>query len=116
MEVKRIVVNLTATDPAVASEFYQSIFGLSVAMDQGWIQTLKSAANMPVQISMASEGGSGTELPAVSIEVDDLDEVLARVNKADIAIEYGPAVEPWGIRRFYIRDPYGHLLNVTQHV
>ena len=116
MEVKRIVVNLPATDPAKASAFYQEIFGLTVAMDQGWIQTLTNDATMPVQITMASEGGSGTELPAASIEVDDLDEVLARANKASIAIEYGPVTEPWGVRRFYIRDPFGHLLNVLQHL
>ncbi|MEE9332960.1 MAG: VOC family protein [Granulosicoccaceae bacterium] len=115
MEVKRIVVNLLAAEPAVASAFYQDIFGLTLAMDQGWIQTLASAATMPVQITMASEGGSGTELPAVSIEVDNLDDVITRVNKANIGIEYGPVDEPWGVRRFYIRDPHGHLLNVLQH-
>jgi hypothetical protein len=27
-----------------------------------------------------------------------------RVRKAGIAIEYGPATEPWGVRRFYVRD------------
>jgi uncharacterized glyoxalase superfamily protein PhnB len=52
----------------------------------------------------------------VSIEVDDLDEVLDRVSKAGFQIEYGPASEPWGVRRFYVRDPFGRLLNILTHV
>ncbi len=26
---------------------------------------------------------------------------------AGFAIEYGPTDEPWGVRRFYVRDPFG---------
>lgn len=35
--------------------------------------------------------------------------------KAGIPIEYGPATEPWGVRRFYVRDPFGKLINILQH-
>ena len=27
------------------------------------------------------------------------------------SIEYGPAEEPWGVRRFYVRDTFGKLIN-----
>ena len=37
------------------------------------------------------------------------------VRKAGIPIEYGPATEPWGVRRFYVRDPFGKLINILQH-
>ena len=30
-------------------------------------------------------------------------------------IEYGPANEPWGVRRFYVRDPFGRLVNILSH-
>jgi catechol 2,3-dioxygenase-like lactoylglutathione lyase family enzyme len=33
-----------------------------------------------------------------------------------IAIAYGPADEPWGVRRFYVRDPFGKLINILSHV
>ncbi|HYN27676.1 MAG TPA: glyoxalase, partial [Burkholderiales bacterium] len=23
--------------------------------------------------------------------------------------------EPWGVRRFYVRDPFGKLINILQH-
>lgn len=84
-------------------------------MDHGWIRTYGSSTEMTVQISIASEGGSGTEVPDLSIEVDDLDMALKRVEKAKIRIEYGPEIEEWGVRRFYIRDPFGKLINVLQH-
>ena len=32
-----------------------------------------------------------------------------------IEVEYGPADEPWGVRRFFVRDPFGKLLNILQH-
>jgi hypothetical protein len=33
---------------------------------------------MTVQIGVATEGGSGTSVPGLSIEVDDVDAVLGR--------------------------------------
>jgi catechol 2,3-dioxygenase-like lactoylglutathione lyase family enzyme len=54
-------------------------------------------------------------VPDLSIEVDDLDTTLDRMKKADVAIEYGPVDEPWGVRRFFVRDPFGKLVNVLAH-
>ncbi|REM04562.1 glyoxalase, partial [Mycobacterium tuberculosis] len=34
---------------------------------------------------------------------------------ANLPIAYGPASEPWGVRRFYLRDPLGRLVNILQH-
>lgn len=84
-------------------------------MDHGWIKTFGSNETMPIQISVASEGGSGTAVPDLSIEVDDLDPILEKVKNADIPIEYGPISEPWGVRRFYVRDPLGKLVNILKH-
>lgn len=48
---------------------------------------------MATQISVASEGGSRTPVPDLSVEVDDLDSALDRVEEAKIPIEYGPTSE-----------------------
>ena len=95
MRVKRIVANINSRDPSLAREFYMKILDLDLLMDHGWIHTYGSSETMSVQVSIASEGGSGTAVPALSIEVDDPDEVLKRVRKQNIAVEYGPAEEPW---------------------
>ena len=115
MQVKRIVANIAAEDIAAARRFYQDILGLDVLMDHGWIATYGSSQKMSVQVSIASEGGSGTPVPDLSIEVDDLDTALQRMKKAKVAIEYGPADEPWGVRRFFVRDPFGRLVNILMH-
>ena len=115
MKVKRIVSNVATSDVDKASVFYKEILGLKVLMDLGWIRTFGSTSKMTIQVSVMSEGGSGTAVPDISIEVDNVEEALIRVRKAGIAIEYGPATEPWGVRRFYVRDPFGKLVNILQH-
>ena len=115
MKVRRIVANIEARDVAAARRFYQDVLGLDLLMDLGWIATYGSTAAMSIQISVMSEGGSGTRVPDLSIEVDDLDVALERMRGAGFPIEYGPADEPWGVRRFYVRDPFGKLVNILAH-
>jgi catechol 2,3-dioxygenase-like lactoylglutathione lyase family enzyme len=71
---------------------------------------------MRVQFSLMREGGSGAPVPDISIEVDDLDAMLEKVRQAGYQVDYGPADEPWGVRRFYLRDPEGRLVNVLTHL
>ena len=113
MRVLRVVPDLAAEDPAAARAFYEGALGMTATMDMGWIVTFGEAGGP--QGSVMSEGGSGAPVPAVSIEVDDLDEALRRVRESGAAVEYGPATEPWGVRRFFARDPAGRLVNVLSH-
>jgi len=115
MTVKRIVPNISVDRIEDAKAFYRDLLGLDVVMDQGWIVTFASKGRAPPQVSVLTQGGSGTPVPDISIEVDDVDEVYARVRAAGATIEYGPADEPWGVRRFYLRDPFGRLLNILAH-
>ncbi|KMO29501.1 VOC family protein [Methylobacterium aquaticum] len=116
MAVKRIVTNIPATRLDAARAFYGEVLGLELVMDHGWILTFAaSGASATPQISVACEGGSETPVPDVSVEVDDLDAVLRRATEAGHAIEYGPVQEPWGVRRFYVRDPFGRLVNILVH-
>jgi len=115
MAVKRIVANIAATHVDHAGAFYADVLELRVVMDHGWIMTFAGEGETAPQISIASEGGSGTPVPDLSIEVDNLDEAYQRVVAQGLAVEYGPAREPWGVRRFYIREPFGRLLNILAH-
>lgn len=115
MRVKRIVANIATDNVAAAQRFYGDILGLDVLMDHGWLLTYGSSQKMSVQVGIASQGGSGTPVPDLSIEVDDVDAALRRMKKAKIAIEYGPADEPWNVRRFFVRDPFGRLINILMH-
>ena len=115
MKVNRIVANVETQNIAQAQRFYHEVLGLELLMDHGWIATYGSREQMNVQISFAQEGGSGTPVPDLSIEVDDVDAAFAAMQAAGFAIEYGPVDEPWGVRRFYVRDPFGKLVNILAH-
>ena len=115
MAVRRIVANIAADRPDLAKRFYGDLLGLTAVMDHGWIVTFAGDGATAPQVSIASSGGSGTPVPDLSVEVDDLDAVHGRMVAAGVAIEYGPATEPWGVRRFYVRDPFGRLVNILAH-
>ena len=115
MSVLRIVPNLNTRSPGKVARFYQRLFGLETVMDMEWIVTLATDHPANPQISFASGGGSGTPVPDLSIEVDDLDAVHQRAISEKAEIVYPLTVEPWGVRRFYVKDPTGKVLNVLSH-
>ncbi|WP_102225448.1 VOC family protein [Acidimangrovimonas sediminis] len=129
MTIRRIVANLKAEAPAGLAAFYRDLFGLDTLMELDFITTLGvrpgagggpedgagGGAPAPIQLSLASEGGAGTPLPLLSIEVDDIAPYLERAHALGAEIAHGPVTEPWGVRRFYLRDPEGHLVNVVMH-
>jgi predicted enzyme related to lactoylglutathione lyase len=118
MGVLRCVCNIAASseaDTRTVAQFYRELFGLDVVMDQGWIITLSSGQQAPAQISVACQGGSGQPVPPLTIEVDDLDEVVTKAQTMGLQLRYGPVAEPWGVRRLFVCDPAGTLINVMCH-
>jgi catechol 2,3-dioxygenase-like lactoylglutathione lyase family enzyme len=115
MKVKRIVANVKAEGLGDAKRFYQEVLGLEELMDLGWIVTYGSNTKSIVQMSIMKEGGSGTAVPDISIEVDNVDEAYQRMKEEKFKIEYHITDEPWGVRRFFVRDPFGKLVNILSH-
>ena len=115
MKVKRIVANVKAKNIGDAKRFYQKVLGLDELMDLGWIVTYGSDTQSPVQMSFMVEGGSGTAVPDISIEVDNVDEAYMRMKAEKFKIEYNITDEPWGVRRFFVRDPFEKLINILSH-
>jgi len=115
MTVLRIVANIAADSLPEVRRFYVELFGLDVLMDLGWIVTLGSGETAVTQMSILSEGGSGAPVPDLSIEVDDVDAVYARAKEIGCEVIHDLRDEPWGVRRFFVADPTGKLLNVLSH-
>lgn len=115
MKVKRIVANIETKKIVATKRFYQDILGLDLFMDMGWIATYGSKEKMEVQISFMTEGGGGTKVPDISIEVDDVELAYKLMKKSRFKIEYLLTDEPWGVRRFFVRDPAGKLVNILTH-
>ncbi|UGS36441.1 VOC family protein [Capillimicrobium parvum] len=116
MGVRRVVPNIQAEDPAAAGEFYGELLGLEVVMDQGWIVTVAAPGNPSAQISVVREDAGAAVLPDVSIEVDDVDAAHAAAKRRGYEILHPLTDEPWGVRRFFVRDPTGRVLNILTHI
>ncbi len=115
MAVRRVVPNLFDADPATTRAFYEEVFELDPAMDLGWIVTLASPAEPRAQMSVFAEDGEEGRDPFISIEVDDVDRVHGAAVAAGHEIVYSLRDEPWGVRRFMLRDPAGRTVNVLSH-
>ena len=85
-------------------------------MDMGFIVTLVSPSNPAAQVSLLRDDGSSSILPQISIEVADVDDVHSRAVSRGLHIVYPLTNEPWGVRRFFVTDPSGTVINVMCHI
>ncbi len=115
MTVKRIVPDLKSRDPAASREFYGEVLGLEPVMDHGWIATFAAPGNSSAQLSLMSHDAGATMRPDVSVEVDDVDAAHAAAQRMGCEIVHPLTDEPWGVRRFFVRDPDGNVLNILSH-
>jgi uncharacterized glyoxalase superfamily protein PhnB len=72
--------------------------------------------NPNAQVSLMRDDDSATILPQISIEVADVDEVHSRAVLRGLNIVYPLRNEPWGVRRFFVTDPNGTVINVLCHI
>lgn len=115
MAVTRIVTDLPSASLAASRTFYQDVVGLEVVMDLGWIITLADPARPEVQLSLMTHDETAPVAPAVSVQVDDLDGAYAAAVASGAEIVHPLTTEPWGVRRFFVRDPDGNVVNVLEH-
>lgn len=115
MSVRRIVADLHVADPSRSRAFYGTL-GLDTVMDHGWVVTLAPPAGPGgVQLTLMTRDASAPVDPDVSIEVADVDAAFAAMRDAGAPIVHPLTDEPWGVRRFFVRDPDGHVVNVLAH-
>lgn len=113
--VVRVVPDLISSSLARAAGFYSAVLGLEPVMDHGWIVTLASPARPAVQVSLLTHDETAPVVPAVSVHVEDVDAAYAAALAHGADIVHPLTDEPWGVRRFFVRDPDGHVLNVLSH-
>jgi predicted enzyme related to lactoylglutathione lyase len=115
MSVRRIVPNINSADPAASKPFYEGVLGLDIAMDMGWIITFASPSNPTAQVSVVASGTRNEPHADISVEVADVDACHAAAQRQGYSIVYPLTDEPWGVRRFFVRDPHGVIVNVVSH-
>ncbi|MEU6566578.1 VOC family protein [Streptomyces parvulus] len=117
MTVRRIVPNLHIESEELwnASRDFYGLLGFEEVMDMGWVTTLASPSNPTAQISLFTEERTAPVVPDLSVEVEDVDEVYTQVAASGAEIVREPQDEEWGVRRFFVRDPNGKVINVLTH-
>jgi uncharacterized glyoxalase superfamily protein PhnB len=83
--------------------------------DLDWIVTLRASGTEVAQLSLINHDATAVVRPNLTIEVDDVDAVHAAALKRGAEIVHPLTDEPWGVRRFFIRDPGGAFVIVMGH-
>jgi catechol 2,3-dioxygenase-like lactoylglutathione lyase family enzyme len=116
MSVRRIVPDIRSKQLDTSRQFYVDVLGLEVAMDMGFVVTLRSSTNPTAQVTLMRDDESSAILPQMSVEVADVDDVHARAVSQGFKVVYPLTNEPWGVRRFFVTDPNGTIINVMCHI
>jgi len=89
---------------------------MKVAMDKDWIITFASANNPTAQINLIRHDESDAIHPDISIEVDDVDKMYSKAKEQNIEIVYPITDELWDVRRFFVVEPNGTIVNILSHL
>lgn len=106
--------------PDEARQFYEGFLGFRVAMDEDGMLMFASTSTPTTQVIVAwpSATAIDPELLSVdvSIEVADVDAAHDAALARGLQVIRELRDEPWGIRRFFVRDPSGRTINVASHL
>ena len=113
-------IALYTHDIEQARPFYKDFLGYGEPFDltnpDGSLSLMFIKVNDRQYLEISPEKSPNTDrLNHISIEVDDVDEVYERAVAAGAEIVYPLTDDDWGLRRFFVRDPNGATINVTQH-
>ncbi|MDQ3660518.1 MAG: VOC family protein [Actinomycetota bacterium] len=117
MEIKRIHPYAVGDDLDVSREFYVEFLGLEVAMEDP-VLGLKSSANPTAQVIVSPRGMEDPQ-PRFGVDVGDpgaVDVAHAEAVRRGLRVVYPLTDEPWGVRRFFVEDPAGTVVNVLAHI
>jgi predicted enzyme related to lactoylglutathione lyase len=116
VRVTGVTTNLPVADIDAARRFYADYLGLSVeGLNLGWVARFSSPDGRAC-VQLVTRDATSPEDSVMSVHVgDDVDEAYAEAQRRGFEIVHPLTDEPWGIRRFLVRDPEGNVVNVVSH-
>ncbi|MDQ1022913.1 putative glyoxalase superfamily protein PhnB [Streptomyces umbrinus] len=114
MSIRRVMPDIRSDAMEESRDFY-GLLGFEEVMNLGWVMTLASPSNPTAQVTFMSQDKSAPVVPDMSVEVDDVDAVHAAMRASGAEIVHPLQDEEWGVRRFFVRDPNGKVVNVLSH-
>jgi catechol 2,3-dioxygenase-like lactoylglutathione lyase family enzyme len=115
VSIRRVVPDLQSERFNESRNFYVGLLGFEVGMQMDWVMTFVSPTNPTAQVTLLRQDASAAVQPEVSIEVDDVDAIHTEADRRGIEIVHPLSDEPWGVRRFFARDPNGVVVEVLSH-
>ena len=110
----RIIPDLAVEDLAAADDFYGGYLGLR-RQDLGLDWVTRYLAPDGANLQLLTREASAPVAPTVSIAVDDVDAAYVEALERGYEVVHPLTTEAWGVRRFFVRTPDGHVLNILQH-
>ena len=115
MRVTRITADLGVADIAQAKAFYTGYLGLSTEeFDLGWVAR-HTAPGTRTSVQLVTRDASAPEDPVLSVATDDIEGAYEEARGLGYEIVHPITTEPWGVRRFFVRDPGGNVINIVSH-
>lgn len=114
MRAVEAITNLHTDDIERAREFFRFLGLTEVGMNQGWVARFTSA-DSGAGVQVVTRDATAPEDSVMTIKVDDVDAAFEAAQQGGYEIVHPITNEPWGIRRFFVRSPDGHVINVAQH-
>ena len=114
MPVRRIMPYHESSDFEATRAFYTGVLALEEGSFGGGYIGFGSGR---MQVVFAPPGVEPA-LPDMGIDVGSRDAVIAALSRALAAgqqVIHGPVDEPWGVYRFFVRDPDGVVISVLAH-
>ncbi|MFI0774565.1 VOC family protein [Streptomyces sp. NPDC021212] len=114
MSIRRVMPDIRSETMEESRDFY-GLLGFEEVMNLGWVMTLASPSNPTAQVTFMSHDETAPVVPDMSVEVDDVDAAYAAMRESGAEIVHPLQDETWGVRRFFVRDPNGRVVNVLSH-
>jgi predicted enzyme related to lactoylglutathione lyase len=116
MQVTGVTANLSVADIDAARDFYAGYLGLSEEdLNLAWV-TRFVVPDGRASLQLVTRDATSPQDSVMSVHVgNDIDEAYAEAKRRGYEIVYPLTEEPWGLRRFFVRDPDGNVINITSH-
>ena len=114
MAIRRIMPYHESLDFEATRTFYTQVLGLEEGSFGGGYIGFGSGQ---AQVVFAPPGAEPV-LPNMGVDVgsrEAVDAAHVEAVRSGHEVIYGPVDEPWGVRRFFVRDPQGVVISVLAH-
>ena len=108
--------NLPVSDIEAARSFYADYLGLGVEeMNLGWVARYRTEDGR-ASVQLVKRDATSPVDSVLSVHVGDrVEDAYADAQRRGYEIVHPLTQEPWGVGRFFVRDPDGNVIKVASH-